>query len=367
VRIALGGPYPQPGIRVGGGELANARFHASLARRGLRVLALPKPQRQAPTFAAGLRHAFACLRYYATCAVIARRRRCRLLQYRAFYDNLMPFEVLLALSCRLLRVPLVYVVSGGAFVATHVRRGRLYRAMVGLVLKRAAVVLTEGRRDQAWIAANHPEAACLHHVPNFVAQHDTARATAIASPPPGGALRILHASRLVPDKGVERSLALVATLRHLGLPVELHICGTGEPGYLASLHRMADDHPDTRFHGQLSQTELLRLMGDCHLFSFPSANPMEGQSNALTEAMSQGLVPVFTEAGFSDDVVGGLGIRFSRNVDETAAAIRQLWEAGLATRQSEVLRMARRRFSEPAVLRTLVTAYRCGLTRRALL
>ena len=45
-------------------------------------------------------------------------------------------------------------------------------------------------------------------------------------------------------------------------------------------------------------------MNTSHFFLFPSQNKFEGHSNALTEAMAFGLVPITSNYGFNKTVVG---------------------------------------------------------------
>lgn len=54
---------------------------------------------------------------------------------------------------------------------------------------------------------------------------------------PGGTLRLLYLGRLAPKKGIENLLQAMALLAESA--ITLSICGTGEPGYEASLRELA--------------------------------------------------------------------------------------------------------------------------------
>ena len=45
-------------------------------------------------------------------------------------------------------------------------------------------------------------------------------------------------------------------------------------------------------------------LADKHFYIFPSTEPHEGHSNALTEAMAWGLIPIATSQGFNRSVIG---------------------------------------------------------------
>lgn len=55
--------------------------------------------------------------------------------------------------------------------------------------------------------------------------------------------------------------------------------------------------------GHSSQTYVVDMLSQNHIFLFPSADPCEGQSNSLNEAMTQGLVPVVSDFHFNKTIV----------------------------------------------------------------
>ena len=50
--------------------------------------------------------------------------------------------------------------------------------------------------------------------------------------------------------------------------------------------------------------QLKEYLADKHFYIFPSTEPHEGHSNALTEAMAWGLIPIATSQGFNRSVIG---------------------------------------------------------------
>lgn len=53
-----------------------------------------------------------------------------------------------------------------------------------------------------------------------------------------------------------------------------------------------------------SHSQLREHLRDKHFYIFPSKEPREGHSNALTEAMSWGIIPIATSQGFNRSVIG---------------------------------------------------------------
>ena len=56
--------------------------------------------------------------------------------------------------------------------------------------------------------------------------------------------------------------------------------------------------------GNSTQSFLIEMMKRQHFFLFPSKEPCEGHSNALNEAMSQGLIPIVSDYHFNRAIVG---------------------------------------------------------------
>ena len=53
-----------------------------------------------------------------------------------------------------------------------------------------------------------------------------------------------------------------------------------------------------------SHDRLKEHLADKHFYIFPTSEPREGHSNALTEGMAWGLIPVATDIGFNRAIVG---------------------------------------------------------------
>jgi glycosyltransferase involved in cell wall biosynthesis len=56
-------------------------------------------------------------------------------------------------------------------------------------------------------------------------------------------------------------------------------------------------------HPACSHDRLNEYLADKHFYIFPTTEPREGHSNALTEAMAWGLIPVATDIGFNRTVI----------------------------------------------------------------
>jgi glycosyltransferase involved in cell wall biosynthesis len=129
----------------------------------------------------------------------------------------------------------------------------------------------------------------------------------IAAMPARGAFRAAHPdlaprplalflSRLHPKKGLDRLLPAWKALADRMPEARLLIAGTGEPGYVESLKKLAADSglaEKVVFLGQLVGRQKWEALVDANVFVLPSHQ--EGFSMAITEALAAGCPPVVTE------------------------------------------------------------------------
>jgi glycosyltransferase involved in cell wall biosynthesis len=82
--------------------------------------------------------------------------------------------------------------------------------------------------------------------------------------------------------------------------------------------------------GPLTEAAMQTHLDASHFFLFLSAWFGEGHSNALTEAMARGCVPIVSRQGFSESVVGEAELVMPDRDDAAAiaAAIEAIWEKG---------------------------------------
>lgn len=126
-------------------------------------------------------------------------------------------------------------------------------------------------------------------------------------------LRLIYAGRLVPEKGVHTILdALVLMRERIARPIELLIAGAGNADYEHDLRTFAVTNglPVT-FMGFIPRPELPELLGQGHIFIFPSQWD-EPLSRAVFEGMAAGLAIVGTTTGGTGEVLvdGETGLTF---------------------------------------------------------
>lgn len=324
VRIAYCGPIAQPGRPARGGyESANRRLIDDLRLRGAEVLEFAYPLALGSKFAKGTAYA----RRFAGIALelAQQRRRFDMLHLTPLYREFIYPEALLCLVAWSLGKRVTLDIRAGSFVRHYENRGAAYRKLVDVLMARADILAVEGREMMPFAQARH-EGPILY-LPNYV--NPRADQTRLSADLSSDSVRIAFLGRVVPEKGIETAIGTIEALRARGLPAQLEVIGDGNPDYVNALKCRTVNLPVT-WHGLLAPDAIRAALAAAHFFIFPTRHFGEGHSNALTEAMAEGVVPICSDHGFNRSVVGETGEVLSRDAGaaDYADAIAAIWSNG---------------------------------------
>lgn len=202
-------------------------------------------------------------------------------------------------------------------------------------------------------------------------------ALALRQAPAAGPVQIATTGRLVEKKGIAYVISAVADLWADGLDVHLHIIGDGplRSVFAAQIADLGCGGAVT-LHGWRNQTEIIDILGRCHLFVAASVTAENGDQdapvNTLKEAMAMGLPVVATDHGgipeLVEDGVSGYLVP-ERDADAIGDALSRLiarpdrWpEMGRAGRRAVEAQFDMARLNDRLVLlyRTLAAVRRAG-------
>jgi glycosyltransferase involved in cell wall biosynthesis len=320
-RIAYCGPIAQPGRPARGGyESANRRLIDDLRRRGADVLEFAYPLALGSKFAKGMSYA----RRFAAIAVelVQQRRRFDVLHLTPLYRQFIYAEALLCVVAWSLGKRVMLDIRAGSFIEHYQNRGAAYRKLADALIARTDMLAVEGREMMPFAEARH-EGPILY-LPNYVSlREDQARERG------GDIARLVFLGRVVPEKGIETAIAAIEALQDREFLAQLEIIGAGEPDYVNALKRRTVNLP-VRWRGSLGPEAIRTALASAHFFIFPTTHFGEGHSNALTEAMAEGVVPVCSAHGFNRSVVAEAGSVLSREAgaDNYADVIATIWSNG---------------------------------------
>lgn len=219
---------------------------------------------------------------------------------------LVPYELLLTRLVRLMGYPALEYLKGGQVLDMYPAGSQKHKAMFKKNMDLQSLVMFEGEASMqlASSVSNTP----MIYFPNYIFDE---KIPSVCPKKPENEIGICYFGRISPDKNVHIGIEVFNILceRHPGW--NLHYTIVGGKGkstsYVEKVEKMIEESPFkdkiTRV-GNSSQEYLIKMMQSHHIFLFPSKEPCEGHSNALNEAMSQGLVPVVSDYHFNRAIVG---------------------------------------------------------------
>jgi glycosyltransferase involved in cell wall biosynthesis len=120
---------------------------------------------------------------------------------------------------------------------------------------------------------------------------------------------MIYFGRIAPEKNIELIINVVSKLEKQNHKCSLTILGNYSSKtkiYYENLKKLIRElnlQQIIKIVPPCNHDELKLHLKDKHLYLFPSNNPREGHSNALTEAMAWGLVPLAIDHGFNKSVI----------------------------------------------------------------
>lgn len=218
---------------------------------------------------------------------------------------LVPYELLLSYLVRFMGFPVMEYLKGGQVVDMYPAGNAKHKAMFKKNMDLQSLVMFEGEASMqlATSVSNTP----MIYFPNYIFDE---KIPSECPKKPEGEIGICYFGRISPDKNVHIGIEAFNMLCERHPDWNLHYTIVGGKGksaeYVDKVEKMIAESPYkdkiTRV-GNSPQEYLIQMMQSHHIFLFPSKEPCEGHSNALNEAMSQGLVPVVSDYHFNRAIV----------------------------------------------------------------
>jgi glycosyltransferase involved in cell wall biosynthesis len=358
--IYLCGPIAAAGEAARGGyQACNRRTIEALRAAGANVRELPFPHPRARGMKKMVQYAVGFLALYG------RVLRCpprSILHLTALSVHFIYLEWVLMRLARWRGCRLLFDLRAGAGLINYNERTAVYRRTFDATVRCADRCLVEGAELVPFVSRS--SGLPTFHFPNHLdteaipPRHDE-------SLPPFPT--VAYAGRIVPEKGVEVLLDACRVMHSLGMAPHVRIAGDGDTAYLDRLRKRYTDL-SVEWLGPLPPEQVLALFSSAHFFIFPTQHFGEGQSNALTEALASGCVPIVSRHGFNASVVGATGVVLepAASPEEYAAQVADIWrnperwrQLSLAARSS-----ASTAFDTKPVVRSLLTHYRAVMQSR---
>ena len=124
---------------------------------------------------------------------------------------------------------------------------------------------------------------------------------------PEGKINMVFFGRVEKEKNIKLIVETVSLLQKQFHNVSLTIIGNGHPSYIAEMKNLMKEKLQDSTYTYIAgcpHNKLREHLSDKHFYIFPSEQMYEGHSNAVTEAMAYGIVPIASPQGFSRTVIG---------------------------------------------------------------
>lgn len=219
---------------------------------------------------------------------------------------LVPYELFLTRMVRFLGYPAMEYLKGGQVMDMYPAGNAKHKAMFKMNMDLQSLVMFEGEASMQLAASvsNTP----MIYFPNYIFDENI---PSECPKKPKREIGLCYFGRISPDKNVHIGIEAFNILCERHPEWNLHYTIVGGKGksanYVDQVEKMIAESPYTdkiTRVGNSPQEYLIQMMQNHHIFLFPSKEPCEGHSNALNEAMSQGLVPVVSDYHFNRAIVG---------------------------------------------------------------
>ena len=219
-----------------------------------------------------------------------------------FYEKNLPLEwILINIGGKKRKT--IYEARNGRLVKAYQEKGNLYKKLMDSVLKRADVIFAQGLEYVHFIKQTYGKQAV--YTPNYVLNRSL---KPYVTDRPFDMIRLVYFGRVSESKNVDVVIRVARELEKDGYNTLTIVIGGYTEDYKSKLEQVINEcelkRDKVQIIGQQSFERICEELQKAHFFVFPSQEKMEGHSNSLTEAMTFGVVPVVSTAGFNASIVG---------------------------------------------------------------
>lgn len=233
------------------------------------------------------------------------RRKDSIVHIVGFYGVMVFWEYLLAATARTLGYKTVYEMRGGGAEDFYRNGNDKYRKTFDKLIRNSVTIFSQGKENEPLLKEIDPFADIFYY-PNYVMPEFLPDSLPSK---PDDVINIVFFGRLNRTKHIETIVESAALIKEaVSLPINLTLIGNFEDDkYKAEINKRISElkiNDIIRICPQCTHDELIKNLKDKHFYIFPSEEPREGHSNALTEAMAYGIIPISSAQGFSRSVIG---------------------------------------------------------------
>lgn len=301
------GTLPKKGeAPFGGGEIGNLRTVRMLESFGYEVRIVRRRRSRVKDSWLKKRLAFPFkmlvnnLEWFA--ALLFGSRRNSLAHISGFYGDTIYVETLQVFIAKSLGYKLVYELRGGGATNYYEQGGKFYRKQFQYIVSNADYLLSQGKENEPLLSSlcSTP----IYYYPNCVSRDFYPEVLPVK---PKNCINLLFFGRIEAAKNPMLIVETASLLQRRFENVKLTMIGNGQKDFLEQVRSKMEETLEAGSFVLLlgrEHDELQEIMNDQHFYIFPTVQPREGQSNAVTEVMSYGIIPIASPQGFNRSTIG---------------------------------------------------------------
>lgn len=231
------------------------------------------------------------------------RRKNSIVHIGGIYYTMVYFEIALVCMSKILGYKTIYEMRGGGAREYYDTGSKFYRYAFDQIIKRCDCVFSQGLENYELIDSIVPNKE-RYYYPNYVMPDFYPAKYPDKKLNP---LKLLYFGRISKTKNVDLILDATKIIVERIKDVELEIVGNFvESNYREELYSKVDKlglQSIVTFKPACSHESLRDILRDNIFYLFPTSETHEGHSNAVTEAMAWGVIPIATPQGFNRSVI----------------------------------------------------------------
>lgn len=311
---------------VGGYATANKRNIEEYEKQNIEVLAIPYPILYTKNPFQIVLYLLKWFVYFFKCVYYSlfNSSKATLVHITPLYKYFIYIEFFFVLVFKISNKDILTDIRAGSFIDYYNKNTKIYRFFIRNLLSLSSHIAVEGLIYKDFIIENLGQKKDVLYYPNYVKDDQILpiKRTFLGTE----TIQLIYFGRITKTKGIYTILRVYELLQERFNIKLIVIGGFDRIDLKQDVERYANDN--LIIMPPKSKNEINKLLEQSHFFIFPSLHPGEGQSNALTEAMAYGLVPVVSNNGFNKTIVDDCGIVLSKEAseDDYANAIKQVIE-----------------------------------------
>lgn len=292
-----------------GGQTSARRVMKGFSEEGLEIIPIRRHRAELQSklghvFEVGYFAAYDLLKMIAK--MIFKRRKNAIFMQMTYAGALVPYELMLTSIAKFMGFKCTEYLQGGMMMDTYPKGNAMHKWMYKQNMDLLSAVCFEGY-DALRLTERITNKPKLIYLPSYVFD---SKIPQFVPKKPKNEINFCFFGRIGKPKNVLISIDIfnLFSSRHPELRTGLTIVGAGDNK--AYLQNVSDAIKNSPFKDRILQYGnspyefLVDMMQKQHFYLFPTEEKAEGHSNALNEAMSQGVIPIACDYHFNKTVIG---------------------------------------------------------------